>query len=190
MKRQLRRMSGHRRFQKPANPPIWFSTARIGNCPPRRFWSSCAHSCPDNTNWPKSSANGSGWMSHRLASRFWPKCFGRWAFTGTVGAVFGSIPAAHSTRSPAIPPTRAPSIAPTLPPTCCPPEMTPAMNHTITNHAGTVSETVSESTESTVENSGGLNPIPFEFPSILAIFPILNRTFHVAARPCPPSPCG
>jgi hypothetical protein len=51
---------------------------------------------------------------------------------------------------------------------------------------GTVSGTVSEKSGNEVANSGELARIILEFPSILTIFPLLNRLLQVAARPEPP----
>jgi hypothetical protein len=63
-----------------------------------------------------------------------------------------------------------------------------AMNFAPTRmEAGTVSETVSESTERVVKNSGELARITLDFPSNLTIFPLLNRRLQVAARPDPPA---
>ena len=117
MKRQHQRMSGHRRFQKPARRSrILSDIAAIADCPPKQFYTTCGRSCRDNTKLPKSSANGFGWTFHPLASPFWQGCFGRWASIGINGAASGNIPAAALTRSAVIPPTRAPSIVVTFPP--------------------------------------------------------------------------
>ena len=54
--------------------------------------------------------------------------------------------------------------------------------------AVTVSETVIEKSRNAVANSGELARITLEFPSILTIFPLLNRLLQVAARPDTPNP--